>query len=87
MSMASVLVAGPVEKNSPYQFAGNNDELIKSLVLDPNKIVIVPKKWPWLSDVDLAERGFQPFFELEEELSAFRQSNNDATVFMQANAK
>jgi PAS domain S-box-containing protein len=53
--MSSVLVAGPAEKNSPFQHATNNEELAKLLSQDSNRVVVVPKKWPWLSDVDLAE--------------------------------
>lgn len=52
--MASVLVAGPTENNS-FHSVMSNDELLGSLLQDPNQIVIVPKKWPWLADVDLAE--------------------------------
>lgn len=53
--MASVLVAGPIEKNSPFQSVASNEELLAKLHQDPNRIVIIPKKRPWLSDVDLSE--------------------------------
>jgi signal transduction histidine kinase len=49
-----VVIAGPAD-GSPYEFVANNDELVKSLIQDPHKIVIIPKKWSWLSDADLAD--------------------------------